>query len=73
MSLAPFDHQPRTRLIYGTGTLARVGELAAEIGGTRVLMCERSGHRRPGYVVRAVSFLREAGLAFADPCVWRGA
>ena len=28
MSLAPFDHQPRTRLIFGNGTLARVGELA---------------------------------------------
>ena len=38
MSLAPFDHQPRTRLIYGNGTLSRVGELAREYGGTRVLV-----------------------------------
>ena len=33
MSLAPFDYQPRTRLIYGNGTLARVGELARDLGG----------------------------------------
>jgi alcohol dehydrogenase len=62
MSLAPFDHQPRTRLIYGTGTLARVGELAAEIGGTRALVVSDPGIVGAGYVVRAVSFLVAAGL-----------
>lgn len=62
MSLAPFDHQPRTRLIYGNGTLARVGELARDLGGTRVLVVSDPGIVKAGYVTRAVSFLIEAGL-----------
>ena len=62
MSLAPFDHQPRTRLIFGNGTLARVGELAREIGGTRALVVSDPGIVGAGYVTRAVSFLAEAGL-----------
>jgi alcohol dehydrogenase len=56
MSLAPFDHQPRTRLIFGNGTLARVGELVRELGGTRVLVVSDPGIVKAGYVVRAVSF-----------------
>ncbi|HRH98528.1 MAG TPA: hypothetical protein PLB55_21480, partial [Prosthecobacter sp.] len=27
-ALIPFDHQPRTRLVFGNGTLSRIGELA---------------------------------------------
>ncbi len=63
MSLAPFDHQPRTRLIYGVGTLARVGDLARDLGGTRVLVVSDPGIVKAGYVERAAGFLREAGLA----------
>jgi alcohol dehydrogenase len=62
MSLAPFDHQPRTRLIYGNGTLARVGELARDLGGTRALLVSDPGIVKAGYVVRAVSLLVGAGL-----------
>jgi alcohol dehydrogenase len=62
MSLAPFDHQPRTRLIFGNGTLARVGELARELG-SRVLVVSDPGIVKAGYVERAAGFLREAGLA----------
>lgn len=62
MSLAPFDYQPRTRLIYGNGTLARVGELARDLGGTRVLVVSDPGIVKAGYVTRAVSFLIDAGL-----------
>ncbi len=29
---AVFDHQPRPRLIFGAGVVARVGELARELG-----------------------------------------
>ena len=32
-ALIPFDHQPRTRLVFGNGTLSRVGELVREFGG----------------------------------------
>lgn len=62
MSLAPFDYHPRTRLIYGNGTLNRVGEMAREIGGTRVLVVSDPGIVKAGYVERASAFLRAAGL-----------
>ncbi len=62
MSLAPFDHQPRTRLIYGNGSLARIGDLARDLGGTRALLVSDPGILKAGYVVRAVSFLVGAGL-----------
>ncbi len=61
MPLAPFDLQPRTRLIYGNGTLNRVGELARELG-TRALIVSDPGIVKAGYVDRAAVLLREAGL-----------
>ena len=62
MSLMPFDHQPRTRLVFGPGTLARVGELAKEYGGKRVLLVSDPGIVKAGYTTRAASFLVAAGL-----------
>lgn len=62
MTLLPFDHQPRTRLVFGPGTLARIGELAKENGGKRALVVSDPGIVRAGYTTRAVSYLVEAGL-----------
>jgi alcohol dehydrogenase len=62
MILPAFDHQPRTRLIFGPGTLARIGTLARELGGTRVLIVSDPGIVKAGYVTRAVSYLVDAGL-----------
>jgi len=62
MSLATFDHQPRTRLLFGNGTLARVGDLARDLG-QRALIVSDPGIVKAGYVERAAGFLREAGLA----------
>jgi alcohol dehydrogenase len=62
-ALIPFDHQPRTRLIYGNGTLSRVGELAREYGGRRVLVVSDPGIVKAGYSERAAGFMREVGLA----------
>ena len=63
MSLIPFDHQPRTRLVFGNGTLSRVGELVREYGGTRVLVVSDPGIVKAGYTERASGFLKEAGIA----------
>jgi alcohol dehydrogenase len=62
MSLPAFDYQPRTRLIYGAGSLAQVGELAKEYGGKRALVVSDPGIVRAGYTTRVVSFLVAAGL-----------
>lgn len=63
MSLSPFDHQLRTRLIFGSGSLSRVGELVQELGGRRVLIVSDPGIVKAGYVAQAEAFLQVAGLA----------
>lgn len=62
MSLTPFDHTPRTRLIYGPGTLSKIGELAKELGGTRVLIVSDAGIISAGYPERAKQSIEAAGL-----------
>jgi alcohol dehydrogenase len=61
--LAPFDHSPRTRLVFGNGTLDRVGELARELGGNRVLLVTDRGIVAAGHAERARVALTQAGLA----------
>jgi alcohol dehydrogenase len=60
-----FDWQARTRLIFGPGSLARVGELAVELGARRVLLVTDSGIVAAGHAGRAQAFLEKAGLFVA--------
>jgi alcohol dehydrogenase len=64
--LPPFDFDPRTRVIFGSGTLARLGELARETGGTRILLVTDEGIERAGHGRHAVESLRQAGLEIAQ-------
>ncbi len=57
-----FDHQPRTRIVFGADSLERVGELARELGGKRVLLVTDKGLAAAGHPARAISFLETAGL-----------
>ncbi len=50
------------RLIFGADSLDRVGELAREVGGTRVLVVTDSGVRDAGFAERAVESLRRAAV-----------
>jgi alcohol dehydrogenase len=61
-ALAPFDSYPQPRLVFGPGTLARLGELAREFGATRVMLVTDPGLERAGHPQRAVEYLRSAGL-----------
>ena len=61
-SLVPFDFDPRTRVVFGAGTANRLGELARECGGTRVLLVSDDGILRAGHVDRAVASLSQAGI-----------
>ena len=61
-ALVPFDFDPRTRVVYGSGTADRLGELACELGGSRVLVVSDEGIVKAGHVERAVDRLSEAGL-----------
>ena len=61
-ALAAFDFDPRTRVVFGAGTAARLGELTRELGGSRVLVVTDDGIERAGHVAKVVSSLREVGL-----------
>lgn len=60
-SLAAFDHTPRTRVVFGNGALARLGELAKDLG-KRVLVVTDAGIVKAGHVARSLDFLKQAGL-----------
>lgn len=60
--LAPFDFDPRTRVIYGLGVLSQLGTLARELGGSRVLLVTDKGLKTTGHDVRAIKALTDAGL-----------
>ena len=58
----PFDYFPLTRVVFGAGTVARLGELTRELGGRRVLLVTDPGLEKAGHPQRALSSLRAAGL-----------
>jgi len=60
-----FDWQPRTRIVFGPGTLSRLGELARALGGRRALGVTDAGIVAAGHAGRAVTALEEAGIAAA--------
>lgn len=66
-SLASFDHQPRTRLVFGENSVDRVGELAAELGGKRILLVSDPGIALAGHEGRVRRLLEAAGL---EVCVF---
>ncbi len=60
---ASFDFHPLTRVVFGPGTLARLGELVRELCGSRVLLVTDPGLKAVGHPGRAVALLQEAGLS----------
>jgi alcohol dehydrogenase len=60
--LAAFDHQPRTRIVFGVDAVHRVGELCKEIGGRRILLVTDSGIVQAGHSDVVVEHLRKANL-----------
>jgi alcohol dehydrogenase len=64
-TLAAFDHQPRTRLVFGIDSVERVGELAREIAARRVLLVSDPGLVAAGHVERVRRILEAAKLHVA--------
>jgi alcohol dehydrogenase len=60
--LRPFDYHSPTRVVFGAGTLSRLGELARELGESRVLLVTDPGLEEAGHPQRATESLRESGL-----------
>ncbi|MBS33550.1 MAG: alcohol dehydrogenase [Verrucomicrobiales bacterium] len=60
--MAAFDHVQRTRLVFGNGSVGRVGKLAAERGLKRILLVTDSGLVRAGHAATVDAVLEAAGL-----------
>lgn len=60
--LPSFDYDPRTRVVFGAGTISRLGEFAAQWGARNVLLVTDGGLKAVGHEDRAVRILRDAGL-----------
>jgi alcohol dehydrogenase len=56
-----FEHEPLGRVVFGPGTLARLGEAVRSVGGTRALLVTDPGLEQAGHPQRAERAIREAG------------
>lgn len=63
-SLPPggFDHQPRTRIVFGADAVERAGGIARELGGRTVLVVTDRGIVTAGHAQRVERALQAAGL-----------
>jgi alcohol dehydrogenase len=57
-----FDFQLRTRIIFGAGSIRRLGELAAELGFRRTLLVADRGLVASGHVDEALEPLSQKGI-----------
>ncbi len=57
-----FSFQAATRLVVGPGTIARLGELARELGGTRALVTSDRGIMAAGHTAAGIESLQAAGI-----------
>ncbi len=57
-----FDFQPRTRVIFGAGSISQLGGLAAELGFRRTLLVADRGMIASGHVDEALVPLSQAGI-----------
>src|SRR4030095_4667720 len=62
-TLSSFDFQPHTRVVFGAGSICKLGDLAVELGFRRTLLVADHGLLASGHVDEAVAPLRRAGIA----------
>lgn len=60
--LPPFDFDPRTRVVFGPGSLSQLGEIAKQLGIRRVLLVTDPGIERAGHARRATNLLENADV-----------
>src|SRR5437016_5792650 len=64
-TLQPFDHQPRTRIVFGVNSVEGLGEMARGLGAKKVLFVTDPGIVAAGHAARAQKSLKAAGLQIA--------
>jgi alcohol dehydrogenase len=60
--MVPFEFQPRTRVIFGEGSVERLGALARELNFRRTLLVADRGLVQAGHVAPAQHLLETAGI-----------
>ena len=60
--MIPFDFESRTRIIFGPGSIERLGELAGELSAQRVLLISDPGVVAAGHAGRGLEALRSHGI-----------
>ncbi len=60
--ITAFDHSPQTRLVFSPGAIARLGEFARHLGGTRALIVTDPGLATAGHASKAEESLIKAGI-----------
>src|SRR4030095_2335594 len=61
-TLSSFDFQPHTRVVFGAGSICKLGDLAVELGFKRTLLVADHGLLASGHVDEAVGPLQKAGV-----------
>ena len=61
-ALRTFDYQPRTRIVFGAGSVDRVGEMAREVGARHVLLVTDAGIVAAGHAAHVRRALEGANL-----------
>jgi len=62
---AGFEFRAATRLVVGPGAIAKLGQLARELGATRVLVASDPGVVRAGHTAAGLDALAASGIATA--------
>jgi alcohol dehydrogenase len=62
LTVPAFDYDPRTRVVFGAGSLKKLGDFAKKVGGSRVLLVSDAGLKQAGHEQRAVDLLHVAGM-----------
>jgi len=62
-SLCSFDHQPRTRIVFGVDAVEQLGTLALELGAKKILLVTDPGIVAAGHAARVRRNLESAGIA----------
>lgn len=60
--MVPFDLQCRTRIVFGEGTVSRLGEFAGELGARRALLVSDPGIIKAGHTQLGIDSLAAAGI-----------
>lgn len=62
LQMEQFDFQPRTRVIFGAGSIARLDEIVRELNFQKTLLVADRGMIETGHVEEALAPLRRAGI-----------